>query len=120
MIRRSILAIGLLLLLAACGVPAETPVGPRMADWHTNLSVTSCAEYTDSMTPGDQLVAAKWILAIQRRIEVSDASDGAEFASGFVSEIEAACAKYYTPTTQVLAGAGMAYHDDLSLHPIHH
>jgi len=108
---------------AGAGIAA--PAVPRidgLADWHTNLGVTTCAEYTNSMTPADQVAAAAWILAIDRRVEVSDASDGAEFAVRFAGQITAACAKYYgsAPTTPVLAGAGMAYYDDASLHPAHH
>lgn len=108
---------------AGAGIAA--PAVPRidgLADWHTNLSFTTCAEYTNSMTPADQAAAAAWMLAIFRRTEVSDASDGAEFAVRFAGQITAACAKYYgsAPTTGVIAGATIAYTNDPSLHPLHH
>jgi hypothetical protein len=106
---------------AGIAAPAVPPID-GLADWHTNLGVTTCAEYTNSMTPADQAAAAAWMLAILRRTEVSDASDGAEFAVRFAGQITAACAKYYgsAPTTGVIAGATMAYTNDSSLHPLHH
>lgn len=126
MARALALALIAVLVVAGCGVePVVAPAPPvidGLAGWHTNLGATTCADYTQSMTPPQQLAAAKWMLATERTIEVSDASDGAEFAPAFAVQVAIACAKYYgsAPTTGVIAGAGMAYHDDPSLHPAHH
>jgi len=65
------------------------------------------------MTSAQQVAAAQWLLATFRGEEVSDASDGAEFAGLFATEVGAACAKYYrsAPTTGVIAAATMAYNE---------
>jgi hypothetical protein len=119
--------LALAVFLAGCvgvAVPltAVVPAVDDTAGWHTNLAMTTCAEFSKSMTPAQQVAAARSILAIQRRVEVSDATDGAVFAGRYAGQIAAACAKYYGSdlTTPVLAGAGMAYLDDASLHPAHH
>ena len=129
----ALLAVAALLFLVAMIAYGGTVKGPAGAavgapalngstGWHTNLALTTCTEYTNSMTPAEQVAAAQSILAIERRVEVSDASDGAEFAGRFAGQIVAACAKYYgsAPATQFIAGAGMAYLNDPSLHPVHH
>jgi hypothetical protein len=92
------------------------------AGWHTNLAQTTCGDFTGSMTSAQQIAAAASMLSIFRETEVSDASDGAEFASPFAAQVGAACAKYYgsDPSTGVIAGATMAYMDNPSLHPAHH
>lgn len=102
-------------------VPAPPAIN-GVAGWQTNLAYTTCADYTRSMTSAQQVAAAQWLLATFRGEEVSDASDGAEFAGLFATEVGAACAKYYrsAPTTGVIAAATMAYMNDPSLHPVHH
>jgi hypothetical protein len=130
----SLIAIAVLVMLVyhpmqtATPTPGSTIVVPAppaingLAGWQTNLAYTTCADYTQSMTSAQQVAAAQWLLAIFRRDEVSDASDGAEFAGLFATEVGAACAKYYgsAPTTGVIAAATMAYMNDPSLHPVHH
>jgi hypothetical protein len=103
-------------------VPVPIVLFEPVPGWHTNLDYTTCTEYQQSMTATQRVAAGGYLLAIERRIEVSDASAGGEFASTFAADIGAACTKYYssTPTSTVIAAATMAYMDDLSLHPAHH
>ena len=103
-------------------VAPAVPVLDGMAGWHTSIAATTCGDYAHSMTSAQRLAAAEWLLAIDRRVEVTDATDGAEFAGTFAVEITTACTKYYgtDPTTGVIAAAVMAYMDDPSLHPAHH
>jgi soluble lytic murein transglycosylase-like protein len=102
-------------------VPA-VPALDQFAGWQTSMSATTCGDYAHSMTPAQRVAAAKWLLALERRLEVADATDGAESAGTFAVEIATACTKYYgtDPTTGVIAAAVMAYMDDPSLHPAHH
>ncbi len=119
--------IALVLALALGSVGCTQTITPitliePVPGWHTNLDYTTCTEYQQSMTDTQRVAAAGYLLAIERRIEVSDASDGAEFASTFAADIDAACTKYYsaTPTTSIVAAATMAYMDATAVHPAHH
>ncbi len=125
--RRLFLALVLATGLVGCNpatpvVVAPAPMLSVNAGWHTNLAATTCGDWAHSMTQTQRVTAAGSLVAIFRSMEVSDASAGTEFAPIFATEIGAACTKYYAdaPTTGVIAGATMAYMDDLSLHPAHH
>jgi|BarGraNGADG00212_1021973.scaffolds.fasta_scaffold13355_2 hypothetical protein len=118
----SLIAIAVLVALVYHPMQTAAPAIDVLPGWHTNLAYTTCTEYQQSMTSAQRVAAAGYLLAIERRLEVSDASDGAEFAGVFAADIGAACTKYYssTPTATVIAAATMAYMNDPSLHPVHH
>jgi hypothetical protein len=118
----TLIAIAVLVGLVYHPMQTSPPAIEVVPGWHTNLDYTSCTEYQQSMTAGQRVAAAGYLLAIERRIEVSDASDGAEFAGVFAADIGAACTKYYssTPTTSIVAAATLAYTYDPSIHPAHH
>ena len=118
------IGVGLWLLLQVVPSGTGSSLSPidETAGWHTNLAYTTCAEYTGSMTSAQRIAAAGWLLDLNRRMEVTDASSGAEFAGRYAAEIASACAKYYgsEPSTGVIAAATLAYMDDAILHPAHH
>ena len=129
--RLAILVAGMFMTLTVvgCGSGLSPTVAPAPAvpnaygltDWHTNLAATTCDEFTNAMTPHDQIIAAAWLLASMRAAEVSDASDGRELAVQFAAGIMSACRDHYSsdPTVGMIAAATLAYTDDLSLHPAH-
>ena len=116
------LGLWLLLQVVPSGIGGSLSSIDETAGWHTNLAYTSCAEYTGSMTSAQRIAAAGWLLDLNRRMEVTDASSGAEYTGRYAADIASACAKYYgsEPSTGVIAAATLAYMDDAILHPAHH
>jgi hypothetical protein len=88
---------------------------PSIAGWHYAISATTCNDFSNVMTPSQQLDAIEWLLATLRRNDNPSATGGTDQqVLSFSRSLLTVC---QGSTSMVETAASRAYHDNSSVHP---